>query len=397
MTLGPLKLTPLHVEKPWGGRALSRLFGRTLSEGACIGESWEVSDRPEAQSLVAEGPQKGRALEDLRRTFGEALIGTLASAVSPGRFPLLIKWIDARELLSVQVHPDDGAARALGEPDPGKTEAWIVADAEPGARMVYGLRERMTGEAVRAAAAAGGIEPHLGWVAAQPGDCFMVPPGAVHALGAGIVVYEVQQNSNITYRLWDWGRTGADGRPRDLHLDRAASVLDGGFGPQGPVPPVRIALDGGSRRYAVACSHFAVEILEVRPGGSIADRCDGRSFHALTVWEGNGEIIPHPPPAPSLSVYGERAVGRDLMGATGGVGGNNGLSPWSGEGEVVSRLTPLSAGDTVLVPACAGDYRLTSAPGLRVIKSCVPDLDADVVAPLRRAGVPEEDIRRILR
>ncbi|MBI2952503.1 class I mannose-6-phosphate isomerase, partial [bacterium] len=344
MSLGPLKLIPIPVEKPWGGRALGRLFGRPIPDGVCIGESWEVSDRPEAQSLVAEGPQKGRSLEDLRRTFGEALIGTLASVRSAGRFPLLIKWIDARELLSVQVHPDDRAARALGEPDPGKTEAWVVADAEPGARMVYGLRERMTGEAVRAAAAAGEIELHLGWVAAQPGDCFMVPPGAVHALGAGIVIYEVQQNSNITYRLWDWGRTGADGRPRDLHLDRAASVLDGGFGPQGPVPPVRVGLDGGSRRYAVACPHFAVEVLEVRPGGSIADRCDGRSFHALTVWSGNGEIIweggPHPPPVPLPLPVGEG-------------GGNKGLSPWSGEGEVSSPLA-LFPGDTVLVPACAG-------------------------------------------
>ncbi|MSS72284.1 MAG: class I mannose-6-phosphate isomerase [Candidatus Latescibacteria bacterium] len=357
MTLGPLKLTPVHVEKPWGGWALGRLFGRPLSDGARIGESWEVSDRPEAQSRVAEGPQKDRTLAELRRTFGEDLLGSVATAISPGRFPLLIKWIDARELLSVQVHPDDEAARALGEPDPGKAEAWIVADATPGARMVYGLRERMTGEAVRAAAESGGLEPCLGWVTAQPGDCFMVPPGAVHALGAGIVLYEVQQNSNITYRLWDWGRTGTDGRPRDLHLSQAEAVLDGGFSPQGPVPPIRVSLGEGSRRFAVACSHFAVEILEIPPSGSMADRCDGRSFHALTVWSGSGEIV------------------------------------W--EGNRPSRLS-LSPGETVLVPACAGDYHLTSASGLKVIKSFVPDLDADVITPLRRAGVAEEDIRRIL-
>ena len=366
MSLGPLKLTPILVEKPWGGRALGRLFGRSIPDGVRVGESWEVSDRPGAQSRVAGGPQKDRTLEELREAFGEALVGTVAGAASPGRFPLLIKWIDARETLSVQVHPDDGAARALGESDPGKSEAWIVADAAPEARMIYGLRGPMDREAVVAAAAAGEIERHLGWVGAQPGDCFMVPPGAVHALGAGIVIYEVQQNSNITYRLWDWGRKEAGGRPRDLHLSQAGAVLDGGFVQKGPLPPVRIDLDGGSRRYAVACRHFAVEVLEVRPGGSLADRCGGRSFHALTVWAGHGEII------------------------------------WEGGREGHSRLTPhasrlsLSPGETVLIPASAGDYALTSASGLKVIKAYVPDLAADVLTPLRRAGVEEEDMVGIL-
>lgn len=358
MPLGPLRLVPALVQRPWGGTALRRLFGKPVPPGTRVGESWEVSDRAGAQSRVADGPHAGKTLQDLREAFGEALVGTVAGAASPGRFPLLIKWIDARENLSVQVHPDDQQARSLGESDPGKAEAWIIADARDGSRMVYGLTESADAETVRAESISGRIERRLRWVTPHAGDCFAVPPGAIHALGANLVVYEVQQNSDLTYRLYDWGRTGPDGRPRDLHLNRAAAVLDGAFHTEGPVPPVTLPRAWGSRRYAVACAHFALETLEVLPGETMDDGCDGRSFHALTVWAGSGEIV-------------REARTPD------------------------SRLA-LSPGETALIPACSGDYRLTSPGGMKIIKAYVPVLDADVVAPLRRAGATEEDIRRII-
>ncbi|HWH11679.1 MAG TPA: type I phosphomannose isomerase catalytic subunit [Solirubrobacteraceae bacterium] len=220
---GPLRFVPLHQERVWGGRRLAELFGRELAEGRPIGESWELVDRPEAQSVVAGGPLAGVTLGELWRGRRD-LFGTRATGVR-GRFPLLIKLLDARDVLSVQVHPPVALASLLGgEP---KTETWIVLDAAPGAYLLVGLREGATrAQLERCLRAGGDVADLLHRVDVRGGDAILIPSGRVHAIGPGNVILEIQQNSDTTYRVFDFNRPGLDGRPRDLHVDESLASID---------------------------------------------------------------------------------------------------------------------------------------------------------------------------
>lgn len=224
----PFRLTPILFEKIWGGRRLER-FGRTLPPGARIGESWELADLPstsrsgagggEARTLIADGPLAGRPLRDAVAAWGRALLGD-ARPTPAGDFPLLVKLLDARENLSVQVHPSPAYARA--HPDAAiKTECWVVLDAEPGARIYAGVRAGITREAFEARVADGSVVGALRAVRAVPGTCHVLPSGTVHALGAGVLVAEVQTPGDTTFRLYDWGRTG-----RAMHVTEALASLD---------------------------------------------------------------------------------------------------------------------------------------------------------------------------
>jgi mannose-6-phosphate isomerase len=217
--LYPLRFRPVYQDYLWGGDRLGRLFGREVPPGRQA-ESWEVADRPEGMGVVLNGALAGRTLHDLVVSLGSELMGR---RVRSDVFPLLIKLIDARETLSVQVHPDNAsAARCGGEP---KTEMWYVLAAEPGACVYCGLRPGVTRETFERAVSAGTLEQLLVRVPVRPDDAVYVPGGRVHAIGAGCVLLECQQNSNTTYRLYDWGRVGADGRPRALHIEQALQVI----------------------------------------------------------------------------------------------------------------------------------------------------------------------------
>ncbi|MCX7819291.1 MAG: class I mannose-6-phosphate isomerase [Kiritimatiellae bacterium] len=215
----PLRFQPVYQSYIWGGDRIAHKYGRDLPPGI-YAESWEVSDRSEGMSVVAAGPLAGRTLRELMEADPIAMIGREA----PGaRFPLLVKLIDARERLSVQVHPDDAtAARWGGEP---KTEAWYVLEAAPGAVLYAGLRPGTDRAALEEAVRTGRIEDLLNVVPVRAGDALFIPAGRVHALGAGILLLEVQQNSNTTYRLYDWGRVGHDGRPRETHVAQAIRAI----------------------------------------------------------------------------------------------------------------------------------------------------------------------------
>lgn len=228
MTHGPLHLAPVLVEKPWGGRRLAEL-GRDLPDDVLIGESWDVADLDpdvtkveDPASRVATGPSQGAALQDLIARDREALLGT--SAPVDGRFPLLVKTLDAREHLSVQVHPSaDYVAR---HPEARlKTESWVIVDAEPDAHLMIGFRDGVTLDDVREVMGTPAMADLLQRIPARPGDVHHLPAGVVHALGAGVVVAEVQTPSDTTFRLYDWTEE-YDRAPRELHLDEGLEALE---------------------------------------------------------------------------------------------------------------------------------------------------------------------------
>jgi len=221
----PLFFQPLFVERVWGGNRLEKLLGKPLPPNKVIGESWELSDRPDEQTAVAGGPNDGWTLRKLMERAPTELLGEALAARRPPFFPLLIKFIDAGQDLSVQVHPDDEDCRKLGLADRGKTECWVVLHADPGSRINRGLKPGVTREAFEQALKAGRVAETLNYFPARPGDVIAIPPGMVHAIGAGILLAEIQQNSDLTFRVHDYDRKGLDGKPRPLHLPQSLAVI----------------------------------------------------------------------------------------------------------------------------------------------------------------------------
>ena len=218
----PLTFEPIFMERIWGGRKLAELVDKKLPANKPIGESWEIVDRPEAQSVVANGPLKGKSLHELWSQDRQSIFGDIANAP---RFPLLIKLLDAREKLSLQVHPPEKIAAKLGgEP---KTECWYVASAAPGAELFVGFKQRITREQFEKSLRAGSAADHVYTIRANAGDAMFLPAGRFHGIGAGNMLVEVQQNSDTTYRVFDWNRIDqSTGKPRTLHVDQALECID---------------------------------------------------------------------------------------------------------------------------------------------------------------------------
>lgn len=220
--LPPLKFHPILKERVWGGRKLEVLYGKPLPPSVPIGESWEISDRPGDVSVVATGPLAGRDLRWLMEKHPSDVLGDVPAP--DGRFPLLIKILDARETLSLQVHPPASLARSLGgEP---KTEMWYIAHAEPGAELFAGLKRGVSRADFEQRLRTGGVADCFHRLPVAAGDALFLPSGRVHAIGAGLVIFEIQQNSDTTYRVYDWDRVGLDGKPRALHVEEALRSID---------------------------------------------------------------------------------------------------------------------------------------------------------------------------
>ena len=221
----PLEFDPILKPKTWGGRRLETLLGKSLPPGEMVGESWEVSDYPGEVSVVAAGPLAGRSLHELMEADVEGLLGRPLLPREGGRFPLLVKFIDAKDVLSLQVHPSDEQASELGGGHRGKTECWYVVEADPGSVLYLGVRPGVTREELAAALrreVREEIEELLNTMEARPGDLFFAPAGTVHAIGAGMLFAEVSQTSDSTLRLYDWGRLPR----RPTHLEEGLKVLD---------------------------------------------------------------------------------------------------------------------------------------------------------------------------
>ena len=218
----PLRFVPIYKERIWGGRRLESIYGRTLPGERPIGESWEITDRPEGISVVADGPWVGRTLRQLLEEDAAAILGD--AALRSGRFPLLVKILDAREVLSLQVHPPARIAASLG--GESKTEMWYFTSTEPGSEILVGLRPGTTRREFERRIAEGSVAACFHRIPVGAGDAMWLPSGRVHALGAGVLLFEIQENSDTTYRVYDWDRPGLDGRPRPLQVAESMASID---------------------------------------------------------------------------------------------------------------------------------------------------------------------------
>ncbi len=276
--LYPLRFHPILRRYIWGGRRLESSLGKRLAPGNDWAESWEVCDRGPDQSIVEFGPLAGTTLGHLVNERGDELLGRHHPQL---RFPLLLKFLDACQTLSVQVHPDDARAAKLNPPDLGKTEAWVVLEAEPGSVIYAGLKPGVERDTLAAAIRQGRCQDCLHAFQSLPGDCVFLPAGTVHAVGAGLLVAEIQQSSDVTYRLFDWNRLGSDGQPRPLHIEQGLDAVDFRRGPVEPRQPRPTEQPQVSR--LVQCERFLLDRWEfdspLPTGGD--SRC-----HLIAVLEG---------------------------------------------------------------------------------------------------------------
>ena len=255
MPLYPLRFEPIYQYRLWGGRRLSGLLSAPLPDDGPIGEAWLLSDRDDHQSQVANGPLKGQTIGELMGEFRGQLMGKLAPRFR--RFPLLLKFLDAHELLSVQVHPSDAHPELIPAGDTAKTEAWVVIDAEKGSHIYAGLRSGTTSGSLRQSLDDGTITDHLVCIAPKAGDAVFIPAGTVHTLGDDVVVFEVQQNSDETFRLYDWGHIDAKTeQPRPLQVDQALASIDFADSDGGLVTPFVVTTTPVERERLFDCEHF---------------------------------------------------------------------------------------------------------------------------------------------
>jgi mannose-6-phosphate isomerase len=295
------------------------------------------------QNTITNGPLAGQSLGEVTRQYGAELVGKRSAARYGADFPLLAKFIDAADRLSVQVHPDDDYAHrhAADTGFHGKTEAWYILSAAPGARVTHGLARPSNRAEFEAAVRAGAVETLLQPLSVSAGDVIFVPAGTVHAIGAGIVLFEIQQKSDLTYRVYDYDRRDAvTGQPRALHLDQALDVIDYAPAASSKVPPLPL---GSGRDLLVACPYFALERLSLEAARTLT--LDLGTFEILTV-----------------------------------IGGAASLE-WPGGALALAR------GDSVVVPAAVSDVQLQPAAQAKVLRVYVPDLEQSLLAPLRQQGL----------
>ncbi|HHW67623.1 MAG: mannose-6-phosphate isomerase [Epulopiscium sp.] len=323
--LYPLKLDPVYKEPIWGGKKLREIFDKDIPSDT-TGESWEIACHENGTSIVANGPLKGKSLKEVIDDYGVEALGTKIGEEGKKKFPLLVKIIDASDRLSVQVHPEDEYAKEH-EGELGKTEMWIVLDAKPGAQLVYGVKPGVTREMFEESIKKGTLENLLNFVDVKKGDVFFIPAGTLHAIGEGLLIAEIQQNSDTTYRVYDWNRVDSSGKPRELHIQKAldVTILSDCIGHE-KVEGTVTKEGENIRHHLVSCKYFVTEILEIQKESK--EPLNGDKFDLLMAIEGNGVIE-----------YREGAV-------------------------------PFKAGDSFFMPASIGDYSI--AGQCKVIKTYVP-------------------------
>jgi mannose-6-phosphate isomerase len=264
--LYPLTFDPIFKERIWGGRNLETLYGKPLPPGRRVGESWEICDRPGDQSVIARGPLRGQTLRWLMEQCPASLLGPRAPV--PERFPLLIKIIDTQDTLSLQVHPPPGmAARLGGEP---KTEMWYVARADRGAELFVGLKKGVSRAEFERKLASQTVAECFHRIAVKEGDAMFLPSSRVHALGAGTVIFEIQQNSDTTYRVFDWNRKDRDGKARELHMPQSLASIDFGDFEPALLPRTVSAAHPGTIRPLVRDPLFGVNLRQWAEGDQLA-------------------------------------------------------------------------------------------------------------------------------
>jgi mannose-6-phosphate isomerase len=278
----PLLFTPVYKDYIWGGDRIQRLFGRTSCPPVCA-ESWEISDRPEGMSIVSNGALSGTSLHQVIGSMGQYIFGKNRSC---NIFPLLLKIIDARQRLSVQVHPDDQTAKILGAE--GKTELWYVLAAEPEARVFAGFNRKINSVDFEKALRTNRIEDFLNSVPVRKGDAIYLPGGTIHAIGEGCLMLEVQQNSNTTYRVYDWNRVDKNGKARELHVSEALKSINWKKDDSKVIRQSEIKRIPSNHVHQIITSpYFTVSRLEIVKTEPVTN--DGSSFHMLFI--ANGPVV----------------------------------------------------------------------------------------------------------
>ena len=281
------KIKPVFKDYIWGGDKLRTLYGKE-SDLEIVAESWELSTHKDGVCSIATGPNQGMLLTEYIKQGGKEAVGT--KVTSEGELPILIKLIDAKDNLSVQVHPNDEYAKAY-ENDLGKTEMWVVLEAEEGAKLVYGFKEEMSKAAFENAIKEDRLEEVLNYMSVKKGDVLFIEPGSIHAIGKGIVIAEIQQSSNVTYRVYDYGRLGVDGKPRPLHVEKAIEVTRLNQVNPNQVQYEMVEHEGYAKGKLVECNYFTVEQIELKE--EVKLQTDETSFHVLLVTEGEMQAESH--------------------------------------------------------------------------------------------------------
>lgn len=321
-TLYPLRFRPIFRRYIWGGRRLETVLGKTIGPGDDYAESWEIVDHGDDQSVVSDGWLAGTTLGELLDGHGRQLLG---KHFPQKPFPLLFKFLDAQRDLSVQVHPDDERARMLDPPDLGKTEAWFILHADPGAVIYAGLKRGFDRQALEREIHRGTTELCLNRIEPQPGQCVFIPAGVVHALGAGLVVAEIQQASDTTFRIYDWNRVGPDGKPRALHVAQGLDAINFDYGPVVPQTP-QDTVDEHVKRL-VECQKFVLERWELAGPARLPG---AERFHIVACVSGQVRLDDDPAP------------------------------------------TPLQLGQTALLPASSTDWRLSAVGNATLLVMYLP-------------------------
>lgn len=344
-TIYPYRLKPVFKEKIWGGRNLEGVLGKALPPDQSIGETWEAWEG----CLIENGEYAGQTLD---WAIDKNAAGVLGAASAGRRFPLLFKFIDAQDDLSVQVHPDDAQAQAMEDYAFGKTEAWYILDAAPNSKLILGLSRDAKPEEIAARIKDNTLVDLLASVPVRTGDVLFVPAGVVHAIGKGIVLAEIQENSDITYRLYDWGRKA---KGRELHVDASLRVMDFAALTEPQVPSLVIHHSRFDQQFLVACRYFVLEHLEIHS------------------------------PTPPLTLEGKFQIFSVIRGAANISYGNE-----------IRRKVEAERGQTFVIPAQLGEYEITPQTSpCGILRAFVPDLRRDVVIPLRRAGYDVASIERL--
>lgn len=308
----PMFLEGVCKDYLWGGNRLRTEFGKQSSADK-IAESWELACHKDGSSRICNGKDAGMTLQTYLDTYGTAFLGTNCAGCS--QVPILIKLIDAKQNLSIQVHPDDAYAMRV-EGEAGKTEMWYIVDCAPDAYLYYGLEKAVSQEEFTARIEAQTLPEILHKVMVKPGELYFIPSGTLHAIGAGILLAEIQQNSNTTYRVYDYGRRGADGKLRPLHIEKALEVTN--LSPAVPTPQYpEKTISGGTVRKLESCAYFASDVVTVTE--TVADTVGAESFHHLLVLDGTAKL------------------------------------------ETAGGSAELKKGNSVLLPANLGQYRITGS------------------------------------
>jgi mannose-6-phosphate isomerase len=351
MPLSPLVFDPIFKEKVWGGQGLGQKLDKPIPADVPIGESWEISAVPGDESIARSGPYAGKTLPEICAKDAAGLLGDISGGSTA--FPLLYKFIDANDNLSIQVHPNDMQAQALSMGAIGKTECWYIVDAKPGMELICGFKKGIRLSDVKNALQSNTLPSLCNYLAVKPGDVVFVPAGTVHATLAGALLYEVQQTSDTTFRLYDWERKGPDGKPRALHIDAALGVLDLTYHTRHIIEPIILAGPGAiGHSLRVACRYFALEEYTFQ-GHEKLTLPAKRSFWVITVLDGSLTISSFPAP------------------------------------DVIAQ------GGSMLIPASNGALRCAGRTGAHFLVSYVPDLESEIISPLRQLHFSDDTIEML--